>query len=190
MRPEEIVIPGGITEIIGLPSSGRTTLLAACMREVTRRGALTALVDTDHAFDPRGAARAGVDLSRVLWVRCGHRPDRALRATDWLIRCPGFALVGLDTGEGTPRLSLAMAYRLKLTIRKTGSALVLVGRHRITASGATLALETSRRDLQWTGPGPVPTRLARIGTAVRVVRASAIEGGLRPGGVHLAWWNA
>jgi len=47
------------------------------LREVTRRGGLAALVDTDHVFDPRGAARAGVELSRVLWVRCGRRTDRA-----------------------------------------------------------------------------------------------------------------
>lgn len=189
MRPDEIVIAGGITEIVGAVSSGRTTLLAACMREVTGRGALVALVDTDHVFDPTGAARAGVDLSRVLWVRCGHRPDRALQATDLLIRCPGFALVGLDTGEITPRLSLAMAYRLKLTLHKTGAALVVVGRRRIIASGATLALETSRRDLRWAGPGGVPTRLDRVGTAVRVVRGRS-DGALRPGAVHLAWWNA
>ena len=186
MRPEEMVIAGGITEIVGDPSSGRMTLLVACVREVTRRGALAALVDTDHVFDPIGAARAGVDLSRVLWVRCGHRSDRALRAADLLIRCPGFALVGLDTGDVTPRLSLTMVYRLKLTIRKTDAALVVVSRQRITASGAALALETSRRTLQWAGPGPVPTRLDRISTAVRVVRARDF----RPGAVHLTWWNA
>src|ERR1700675_3612194 len=154
MRPAELVVEGGITEIFGRTSSGRTSLLVACLREVTRRGALAALVDTDHVFDPVGAARAGVELSRVLWVRCGHRPDRALQAADLLIRCPGFALVGLDTGDVTPRLSLAMAYRLKLAVLKTQTALVIVARHRIVASGAVLAIETSRHDLEWTGPGP------------------------------------
>lgn len=190
MQPEELVIAGEITEIVGHPSSGRTTLLVACVREVTRRGALAALVDTDHVFDPVGAARTGVELSRVLWVRCGHRPDRALQAADLLIRCPGFALVGLDTGDVTPRLSLAMAYRLKLAALKTQTALVVVARHRIAASGAALAIETSRHGLEWTGPGPAPTRLDRIGTAVRIVRARSAAPDLRPGVVHLAWWSA
>src|ERR1700752_1527036 len=142
MRPEELVIEGGITEIFGRTSSGRTSLLVACLREVTRRGAIAALVDTDQVFDPVGPARAGVELSRVLWVRCDRRLDRALRAADLLVRCPGFALVGLDTGRLTPRLSLAMAYRLKLTVRKTGTALIVAARHRVAASGAALALET------------------------------------------------
>ena len=116
MRPAELVVEGGITEIFGRTSSGRTSLLVACLREVTRRGAMAALVDTDHVFDPRGAARAGVELSRVLWIRCGRRTDRALRAADLLVRCPGWALVALDTGAFTPPLSLAAAYRLKLAV--------------------------------------------------------------------------
>jgi hypothetical protein len=190
MRPEELVLEGGITEIFGRASSGRTSLFVACLRDVTRRGALAALVDTDHVFDPVGAARAGVELSRVLWVRCGHRPDRALRAADLLVRCPGFALVGLDTGTLTPRLSLATAYRLKLAVLKTRTALVIVARHRVVESGAALALETSRRGLEWAGPRPAPTRLERVGSAVHVVRALSVAVDLHPGAVHLAWWNA
>ena len=190
MRPAELVVEGGITEIVGRASSGRTSLFVACLREVTRRGALVALVDTDHVFDPVGAARAGVELSRVLWVRCGRRADRALRAADLLVRCPGFALVGLDTGALTPVLSLAEAYRLKLAVLKTRTALVIVARHRIAASGAALALETSRHGLEWAGARPAPTRLDRVGTAVQVVRARSVAVDLRPGAVHLAWWNA
>ena len=190
MQASELVVEGGITEIFGRASSGRTSLLAACLREVTRRGALAALVDTDQVFDPVGAARAGVELSRVLWVRCGRRPERALRAADLLVRCPGFALVALDTGALTPRLSLAAAYRLKLAVLRTRTALVVVTRHRVVASGAALALETSRRGFLWAGPRPAPTRLEGAGTAVSVVRARGAAVELRPGTVHLAWWSA
>src|SRR5438046_9505100 len=73
---------GEITEIVGRPSSGRTSLFTSCLRDVTRRGAVAALVDTDQTFDPASAARAGVDLGRLLWVRCGGRRDLALRAAD------------------------------------------------------------------------------------------------------------
>jgi hypothetical protein len=190
MRPEEVVVEGGITEIFGRASSGRTSLLVACLREVTRRGGLAAFVDTDHVFDPRGAARAGVELSRMLWVRGGRRPDRALRAADLLVRCPGFTLVALDTGEITPRLSLAAAYRLKLAVLRTRTALVIVARHRLVAAGATLALEASRRGCEWESRGATPTRLEGAGSALAVVRATASASAFRPGSVHLAWWTA
>ena len=190
MRPSELVVEGGVTEIFGRSSTGRTSLLVACLREVTRGGAIAALVDTDHVFDPQGAARAGVELSRVLWVRCGHSADRALRAADLLVRCPGFALVALDTGALTPRLPLAAAYRLKLAVWRTRTALVIVTRHRIVASGASLALEASRRGFQWAGPRPAPTRLEGAGTEIAVVRARGTAADLRPGTVHLAWWQA
>ena len=184
------VVAGGITEIVGGPSAGRTSLLVACLRDVTRCGALAALVDTDHVFDPVGAARAGVELSRVLWVRCNRRPDRALRAADLLVRCPGFALIALDTGDLTPHLSLTMTYRLKLAVRRTGTALVVAARHRVAGSAAALAIETSRRALQWASPGLPPSRLERVGTAVRILRARGVASDFRPGAVHFAWWSA
>jgi hypothetical protein len=189
MRPADVVLEGGITEIFGRDSSGRTSLLIACLREVTSPGAFAALVDTDHAFDPLGAARAGVDLSRILWIRCERRVERALRATDWLVRCPGFALVALDTGAFTPRLSIPMAYRLKLAVLRTRIALVIVARHRITASGAALALRVSRREVEWAGPRPTPTRLDRVATALEVVRSQRVPE-LRPGAVLPQWWSA
>src|SRR2546426_7932451 len=73
---------GEITEIVGRPSSGRTSLFTACLRDVTRRGAIAALVDADQTFDPASATRAGVDLRCLLWVRCGGRRDLALRAAE------------------------------------------------------------------------------------------------------------
>ena len=185
MRPSELLVPGGITELVGGPSSGRTSVLATCLRDVTSRGALAALVDTDHVFDPVGAGRAGVELSRVLWVRCGHRLDRALQVADLLVRCPGFALVGLDTGDLTPRLTLAMAYRLKLAVRRTGTALVVVAGHRALASGAALAFAASRRGVEWTGPRPAPSRLVGVDTAVHVLRARSMAPAWRPGAIHL-----
>ena len=219
MLPAVFVVAGGITEIVGGPSSGRTSLLVACLRDVTRRGAIAALVDTDHVFDPASAARAGVELSRVLWVRCGRRPDRALRAADLLVRCPGFALIALDTGDLTPRLSLTMTYRLKFAVHRTGTALVVAARQRVAGSAAALAIETSRRALEWSGLTtwgaptwpPIPPnarsasaqpwrssilrqapqgRLERVGTAVRILRARGVAPDFRPGAVYLVWWSA
>src|SRR2546430_13931952 len=105
---------GEITEIVGRPSSGRTSLFTACLRDVTRREAVAALVDAEQAFDPVSAARAGVDLRRLLWVRCGGRRDLALRAAGMLVRCPGFAGIGLAPGAGPPPPPLHPQLRLKV----------------------------------------------------------------------------
>jgi len=63
---------GCLTEICGPASSGRTTLLLAALAAATRRGEFCVLVDASDALDPRSAANAGVQLDRLLWVRCGE----------------------------------------------------------------------------------------------------------------------
>jgi hypothetical protein len=165
-----LVRPGAITEVVGRLSSGRTSLLIACLGHLTRAGAVVALVDTDHAFDPGSAARGGLDLRRLLWVRCAGRRHVALRATDLLVRCPGFALIGLDLGESPPRLSLAGAFRLKLAARRSGAALLVIGARRIMGAGASLVFESEREALVWSGPGSTPTCLARMRSRLTLLR--------------------
>jgi len=70
---------GGLTEIFGPASSGRTSLLLALVAQMTVREEVCALVDASDAFDPHSAAAAGVDLERVLWVRCGSNPPQRHR---------------------------------------------------------------------------------------------------------------
>jgi hypothetical protein len=164
---------GTITEIVGELSSGRTSLMTTCLCEATAAGGMAALVDADGAFDPASAARAGVVLSRLLWVRCGGRRDAALAATDLLARCPGFALVVLDAGETPPRVSLGVAFRLRQAARRAGVAVLLVGRRRVAGAGATLAVRTRRDALEWAGSRRTPTRLASLCTRVQVLRNQA-----------------
>lgn len=67
---------GCLTEICGPASSGRTTVLLAALAAATRRGEYCALLDASDALDPRSVEAAGVDLDRLLWVRCGEdKPD-------------------------------------------------------------------------------------------------------------------
>src|SRR5437899_329936 len=179
-----VPIRGEITEIVGAPSSGRTSHLVACLRDVVSRGETAALVDTEETFDPGFASQAGIDLRRLLWVRCGGHRAVALRAADMLVRCPGFALVALDLGERVPRLSTTLAFRLKFAVRQTDVALLIVGRRRLTGSSAALAIETLREGIEWAGPGPVPTRLARVRTRTRVLRSRRDKPG------ESLWWTA
>jgi hypothetical protein len=180
-----LVRAGEITEIVGRLSSGRTSLLTAALRRATRAGAAAALVDVDDAFDAAGAARAGVDLGRVLWVRCGGRRDLALRAVDLLARCPGFALVALDLGELAPRLSLGAGFRLRLAVRRSRVALLVLSSRRIAGAGAALAVETVQTGVDWAGPARAATRLARLRSRVSVVRARTAPS---PAPVDVEWW--
>jgi len=178
---------GAITELVGPLSSGRTSVLALCLRTVTRRGAFAALVDVDHAFDPGSAAAAGVELRHVLWVRGEGRRDAALRAVDLLVRCPGFALVVLDVGESPPRLSLDAAFRLRQAVRRSGVALLVVGARRVVGVAARLSVRTRRDRLAWMGSGPVPRRLAGMRTGLHVVRK---QGAPRAAEPESLWWTA
>src|ERR1700723_3700446 len=76
---------GGLTEICGPPSSGRTSLLISALAERTAHAEVCALVDGRDTFDPYSAKAAGVELNQLLWVRC-RNIDQAFRATDLLIQ--------------------------------------------------------------------------------------------------------
>jgi hypothetical protein len=60
---------GHLSELVGARSSGRMTLLLQMMAAATLRGEIVALVDTLDRLDVASAAAAGVDLTRLLWVR-------------------------------------------------------------------------------------------------------------------------
>jgi recombination protein RecA len=100
---------GALTEICGQPSSGRSSLLLAALAETTRRQEICALVDTGDSFDPVSAAAAGVDLGRLLWIRCGKN----LADSRWLMNRPAGAQGRLafqktrDKSKTTPGKSAA-----------------------------------------------------------------------------------
>jgi recombination protein RecA len=62
---------GSIIEVCGAGSSGRTSLTFSLLAKATEQQEACAYVDVSDALDPMSLAAAGVDLRRVLWVRCG-----------------------------------------------------------------------------------------------------------------------
>src|SRR5438067_1414042 len=72
---------GALTEIVGRPSTGRTTIACAVLHAVTARRALAAYVDLPDVFDAEQAQVAGIDLARVLWIR-PRTLRMALQATE------------------------------------------------------------------------------------------------------------
>jgi hypothetical protein len=62
---------GAITEMAGPECSGRTALALSFVARNTAEAKVCAWVDTSDSLHPESAAAAGVDLARLLWVRCG-----------------------------------------------------------------------------------------------------------------------
>jgi recombination protein RecA len=65
-------IPRGcLTELYGAASSGKTSVLVATIAAATRRDETCVLVDASDSFDPASGKAAGMEFSKLLWVRCG-----------------------------------------------------------------------------------------------------------------------
>jgi hypothetical protein len=146
---------GSLTEIAGPASSGRTSLLLSLLAETTARGEVCALIDTADAFEPVGAAAAGVRLEKLLWVRCAGNAERALRATDLLIQGGGFGLVAMDLADTVPetarRISLTSWFRLRRAVEHTPTVLVVLGRQPNAKTCASLVMECGRERAAWSG---------------------------------------
>jgi recombination protein RecA len=151
----DIAIPRGtLTEICGLPSSGRSSILNGALARATRSPEFCALIDAGNNFDPLSARKAGVQLPHLLWVRCGGSAEKALKAADLVIQAGGFGVVALDLA-GVPardarRISLASWFRLRHAVEKTPTALILIGEERYAASCSTLQIEIRSTGFQIT----------------------------------------
>src|SRR5208337_3318784 len=71
---------GALTELVGPECSGRTSVALKFVASLTLAGRVCAWIDVSNALDPASAAAAGVDLGRLLWVRCGAAKPAAPRA--------------------------------------------------------------------------------------------------------------
>ena len=69
---------GGIAELTGLRSSGRTSLAFSVLAGASGDSAC-AYIDVDDTVDPRSAAAAGVQLRNLLWVRVAQKQTPAAK---------------------------------------------------------------------------------------------------------------
>lgn len=63
---------GSLVELCGPGSSGRTSLALSLLAQATDARQACAFVDVSDSLDPSSLAAAGVELPRVLWIRCGE----------------------------------------------------------------------------------------------------------------------
>ena len=155
---------GGLSEISGAASSGRTGVMLAALSGATRREEACALVDASDNFDPASAAAAGVDLERLLWVRCGEpvgaslrkaprrgafgRLEQVLKVTDLLLQGGGFGMVVLDLGdipeESVRRVPLTSWFRFRRAVEPTATVLLVVEREACAKTCASLVVRLQR----------------------------------------------
>jgi hypothetical protein len=76
---------GSLVELYGRSSSGRTGLCLSLLAQATGEQQTCAFVDVSDSLDPMSLAAAGVDLTRLLWVRCGDS-ENPLPGSDFLRR--------------------------------------------------------------------------------------------------------
>jgi hypothetical protein len=72
---------GAVTEMAGPECSGRTSIALSFIAQMTQATKVCAWVDVSNMLQPESAAAAGVDLSRLLWVRCGVQKEAAAPKT-------------------------------------------------------------------------------------------------------------
>jgi recombination protein RecA len=164
LEERAVGIPRGcLTEICGLPSSGRTTLMLSLIREVTQHGECCALIDTSSAFNPLSADDNGINLRRLLCVQCTEphpklNPlEKALQATDWLIHAGGFGMIVLDLADLSPltaqKIPVAWWYRFRNAVASTSAAFVVLEQHAFAKTCASQVITMQSGDSDWT-----PTR--------------------------------
>jgi hypothetical protein len=187
---------GHLSEIVGAQSSGRTSLVLQAIAAATVRGELVALVDALDMFDVQSAVAAGVDCSRLLWIRghvvispglCRDTNQRALeqavKALGLVLQAGNIGLVVLDLGDAPDdavrRLPFTTWLRLQRMVEATQTICLLAGRTPMSRSSAGLTIALQRA-------GAPPERAARFAGAlfdgldvdVRVSRARvhAVDG--------------
>lgn len=143
---------GALTEIFGPTCSGRTSLLFSALGARTSHAEACALVDGSDAFDPQSAEAAGIDLKRLLWVRC-RTLEQSFRATDFLLAAGGFGFIALDLGD-TPgelvhRVPLETWFRFRRAVEGTPTILFVLEEEPHAKTCASLVLQVEAARSHW-----------------------------------------
>jgi hypothetical protein len=182
---------GQLSELAGPRSSGRMTLVMQMMAAATRRGEIVALVDTLDRLDVASASAAGVDLSRLLWIRgqeitgrtgpygpadrlapTDRAVDRALKALNLVLQAGGFGVAAIDLAD-VPTTALRQIpfttwLRVQRTIEGSDTACVLLTSEPLARSAGGLTISLTGR-ATWTGQSDRSRRLSGVDLRARVV---------------------
>jgi hypothetical protein len=177
---------GEISECLGGLSSGCTTVALAAIAQATMRGELATYLDASDGFDAPSAARAGVALERLLWVRCGQdkpaierrsrRTSRAAqvwKAAQLIASAGGFGLIVMDL-IGLPPFQLRDLQHfpwvgLRRTIAHGTTAVLVVSSGHVAGSVAAQTLSLEREGARWRGSQGVSLRLEGVSSRATIL---------------------
>jgi hypothetical protein len=163
---------GAITELVApqFVSAGQKSIQAQLLARVTQQQ-VCALVDATDSFDPKSAQAIGVNLQRLLWVRCGGQGikglEQAFKCTDLLLQgSGGFGLIIVDLA-GVPerfvrKVPLTTWFRFRAVVKKQETALVFSTPHAVTSTCSELVLALSTQHVQWSQPTELCPTHARV----------------------------
>ena len=148
---------GTVAEIIGGPSSGKTSLSLSLLAKLTAAGEICAVVDSSDSFDPCSAILAGVELENLLWVKCGGDLERSFMSADYLMQAKGFGAIWLNL-NGLPQQKLRIVpktywYRYRTHVRDTPTLLLVTAEEPVTGSASQQAFIFEREQTVWSGRG-------------------------------------
>jgi recombination protein RecA len=214
-RPSDVFSPRPVVNSVGRSgfalkkhvddaplSSGCTSVMLSALAEATTtRQESCALLDASNAFDPASAEAAGVDLSRLLWVRCSGTKlsnlEQVLKVTDLLLQAGGFGMVIVDLNDVASsvarKIPLATWFRFRRAVENTHTVLLVFEQEPYAKSCAALAacvqqkspsvaghrplgslMKQANLEDCFSGSGPSHVRLLHgMDVSVEVVRSSA-----------------
>jgi recombination protein RecA len=166
---------GAVTELMGKPTSGMTTLALSILRQAQGGTGYILYVDLDSTFDPRYAALCGIDLERLFLAR----PETNFEALDIahdVLASGSHVAIALDLGSHLPEARLLR--RVRAALAKSGCiALFLIphydASHLVTDRPAALRLLIER--VHWLRRGQDVTGLRSKVTILKSQHAQTVR---------------
>ena len=139
---------GGVVEVYGPESSGKTTLTLHVIAEAQKVGGTCAFIDAEHALDPGYAKKLGVNIDELL-ISQPDTGEQALEIADTLVKSEGIDLLVIDSvaalvpraelegemGDSLPglqaRLMSQALRKLTSSISKTNTMVVFINQLRM-----------------------------------------------------------
>ena len=163
---------GAISEIVGPECSGRTSLALTLVANLTQAGKVCAWVDVSDTLHPESAAAIGVDLSRLLWVRCGRSTESA--------PLPDFSPYGVRMAEKPLKRKPELPQVGGAHPRMEAKGLSAAVSNLLTATPRCAEAQPTTRPIpKQTGPQLTPFPSSRINATAKRKSWSRLEQGLR-----------
>lgn len=161
---------GTITEIVpGRRAAAGVTSLALHLAARHGGEGWRAWIDPQDRLDPESAARAGLRLESLLWLRPGQaekaNAEKSMEAAQQIVQAGRFRVVVMDFLEvaEAARLARAAWFRLLRAVERQGTtSVVVLAPQALTGTCADWVLAVEYEAVQWAGNGVAQLAGARL----------------------------